>query len=294
MKKRKTEYKPRRVAMLGTAESHTQAPLEDPNWEIWGTGGPSPYITRADRWFDVHRLDGYPPEWQAGWRKTMAEFTPVIRELWMFYPKNLGPKTVEYPFQRIMNRFGTFFQTSSFSWMLALAIDEMRPLDESGLVRPVRNGDEIGIWGVDMEYGGEYYEQRQGLHHFFRVAAEAGIKVTMLTTSGVAYKPIPYPFWDDDPLLNKNRDRKKRCESDKARMTKLVESVEKSILRLDGAAVELRTLLEAPKTDLKKRLAMHEKNMAALNLALVEPKSQLLRVGGMIEQIDWLENYIKP
>lgn len=291
---KKTSYKPRRVAILGTAVSHLQAPFKDRSVEIWGTGGPSPYIERADRWFDVHRLAGYPPEWQAGWRKTIDEYKDRIAEMWMFYPVDLGPKTVEYPFHRIMTRFGTFFETSSFSWMLALAIDEMRPLGPDGLAKPVSNGDEILVFGVDMEYGGEYHEQRHGLQHFFEIAKQFGIKVTMLTTAGIAYRPIPYPFWDDDPLLNKNRHRKKNCEADKARLTRVVDGAEKGLLRLDGAAGELRALIEAPGADLSKRLAAHEKSMAAIRRSIVEPKEQLLRIDGMLEEIDWLENYIKP
>ena len=73
--------------MLGTAESHVQAPLNDPNQEIWGCGEPSDYVTHAERWFDVHRLDGYSPEWQEGWRKAIADKkkvtvlpTPVVGE----------------------------------------------------------------------------------------------------------------------------------------------------------------------------------------------------------------------
>ena len=80
---------------------------------------------------------------------------------------------------------------------MALAIAELRPKDGP----PVEG--EIGIWGVEMEHGTEYREQRVGFRHFIDLAKEIGIPVTRLVSGGLAYEPVPSPFWQDDPLLSK-------------------------------------------------------------------------------------------
>ena len=284
--------------MLGTAESHVQAPLNDPNQEIWGCGEPSDYVTHAERWFDVHRLDGYSPEWQEGWRKAIADKKKVIKELWMFYPEPLGPKIIPFPIQDMINRFGSFFLTSSFAWMFCKCIDEMRPLQKNGLAKPVRNGDEISIYGVDMEYGGEYYEQRPGLQHFMDSAKQLGIKVEMLASSGIAYQPIPYPFWDDDPMLNKVRLRQRHYRGQQVEFQALVESTGKALERNEGALNELRNLKKAkPKSPMKyadKKIAAITKQNADFERASAQPKEALLRIEGCLQEIDWFENYIKP
>src|SRR3990167_8308310 len=161
----------RKIALVGTASSGAGAPYDDLSFEIWGVSARAAYVTRANRWFELHRLDGEPPEWAASWRKTIADFTHDIGEVLMFWPEyKLAQKVTAYPYQQIADRFGTYFMTSSFSWMMALAIDEMRPLDKDGYPVAFHNGDEISIFGVDMEHGTEYQKQRTGFRHFIDIA----------------------------------------------------------------------------------------------------------------------------
>lgn len=188
----------RKIALVGTASSGASAPYNDPSWEIWGVSARADYVTRANRWFELHRLDGEPEDWANVWRATMRVFTHDVDLLYMFYPeKDLAPKVISYPYEKIVDRFGTYFMTSTFSWMMALAIDEMCPKG-----KPPKPGT-IGIWGVDMEYGTEYRQQRVGLRHFVDLARVLGIDIVRLADGGLAYEPIPYPFWQDDPLLSK-------------------------------------------------------------------------------------------
>ena len=133
---------PRRIAIVGTASSGCGAPFADESFEIWGVSKRAPYVTRANRWFELHRLDGEPPGWAAGWRKELKADSTDIGELLMFWPEySLAPNVTSYPYARIAERFGTYFMTSTFSWMMALAIDEMRPINAEGLSSPVRNGE---------------------------------------------------------------------------------------------------------------------------------------------------------
>ena len=187
----------RKVAIVGTAPSGVHAPYNDESWEIWGVGCRASYVVRADRWFELHRLSGEPEDWASEWRNSIKKWSHDC-EVWMLYPENLGPKIVEFPHQRITSKFGTFFLTSTFGWMMALAIDE--------------GVDEIGLWGVDMEYGTEYRSQRTGLRHFIDLARVLGIKITRLASGGVAYEPVPYPLIQDDPLLQKLGLRREQAE----------------------------------------------------------------------------------
>lgn len=191
---------PRKIALVGTASSGRQAPFDDPSWEIFGVSARANYVTRADRWFELHRLDGEDPRWAAEWRKTLKSWSGDIPILYMIYPEPDLGNVVQYPVDRMIGRFGSFFMTSTFSWMMALAIDEMAPY---GTFAP--KGSAISISGVDMEYGTEYMQQRAGLRHFIQVAKNLGIDVQVLGTGGMAYDPIPYPMWQDDPLLMKTR-----------------------------------------------------------------------------------------
>ena len=189
----------RKIALIGTGASGVEGPYDDESYEIWGVASRFPYVTRADRWFELHRMNGETQAWQDNWRKAMHN-SGLGREveLLMFYPEpELGPKVAAYPYQRITARFGTYFMTSSFSWMLALAIDELRP--KGG--EPVPG--ELGIWGVDMEYGTEYRQQRAGFRHFVDLARVMGVAISRFADSGLSFEPVPYPLWQDDPLINK-------------------------------------------------------------------------------------------
>ena len=186
-----------KIAMVGTAASGKHAPYNDSSYSIWGVSSRAAYVTRADRWFELHALRNEDPEWADQWRailKTSMAGTPI----YMLYPEPDLGNVIRYPHEEIVERFGTFFMQSTFSWMMALAIHELAPPGQ--FAEP---GTEIAIFGVDMEYGSEYVSQRHGFRHFMEIAKALGIRVTRLTSSGLSYEPVPYPMIQDDPLLSK-------------------------------------------------------------------------------------------
>ena len=153
---------PRKIALVGTSPTGESAPYHDDTWEIWGVSQRAKYVTRANRWFEIHRLDGEPRHFQEEWRASMRAFlnnkTTKPIPLYMMYPETgLTGNVIQYPVDAMIARFGAYFMTSSFAWMMAMAIDELRPLNGRKV-----NG-EIGIYGVEMEYGTEYRKQRVGL-----------------------------------------------------------------------------------------------------------------------------------
>lgn len=277
----------RKIALVGTASSATAAPYNDESWEIWGVATRAQFVTRANRWFELHRIEGEGEDWAENWRKSLKAFSHDV-ELLMFYPEpNLGPKVSTYPTERITQRFGTYFMTSSFAWMIALAIDELRP--EKG--KPVKG--EIGIWGVEMEYGTEYREQRAGFRHFIDLARVMGIGITRLAGGGLAYEPVPYPLWQDDPLLTKLAIRTKVVQDSLARFDKSIRLTRTQIAQNNAVMQELGRLEQAD-YDVPARLAELEKETAGLMEMSGNLSKDIVRNEAYLEEQQWLKDYLSP
>jgi len=276
----------RKIAMIGTAPSAEEAPFRDESYEIWGVASRMKYVTRADRWFELHRLDGEPESFQQHWRRDLKVWSSEV-DLYMLYPEpDLGPSVINYPYDSIVDRFGTFFMTSSFSWMMALAIDELRP----------RNGEpvdgSIGIWGVDMEYGTEYSHQRVGFRHFIEIARLLGIPVSRFANTGLSFEPVPYPIWQDDPLLSKIT---KRGEDNNAKL----EDSEESLKRTHTMIAQNRMAIEElSKPLLKKerlnRVAFLERELAGLLEESSKLSVDIVHCCAVKAELDYLLDYINP
>ena len=281
----------RKIALVGTTSTGVNAPYNDESYEIWGVSMRAAYVTRANRWFELHRLDGEPQAWANNWRKAMRAFTPDIPEVLMFYPEHdLAPNVVAYPYERIRARFGSFSMTSTFSWMMALAIDEMRPLMPDGAIDFSLDA-EIAIFGVEMEHGTEYAQQRTGFRHFIDLARFARIQVTSAVTGGLVHEPVPYPFWQDDPLLNKLEIRN---QDTKNRLTAFDKSIRdtRTMIAQNGAVMEEIELSK------KKgyRRADRIKDLAEETQALLQTSSELskdiVRAEAANEEQSWLADYL--
>ncbi len=289
--------KPRKIAMLGTAPSCSQAPFDDPDWEIWGVGIRNDFIERADRWFEVHPLDKEPKAWTKEWRHLIKSWSdPNARvlmdkcELWMFYPEpDLSPRVVQYPVEAIQQKYGSYFMTSSFGWMLALAIEELTldPDFEDGK-------HTIGLWGVEMEYSTEYAEQRAGLRHFLEVASLAGIKISLLATGGAAHEPVAYPWCLYDPLLLKVLLRQSVIEIDLSEHKLVYNSTIARIKQLELLLEELDAAEGKPKKWFKERRAKHTTNTNKLKQKLPEYTKKIDWNQGALEDNQWTHRYLKP
>lgn len=279
----------RKIALIGTAPSGAEAPFGDESWEIWGVASRMQYVTRADRWFELHRLSGESPDFQRNWRKDIRRFSSEV-ELYMFYPEpDLGPKVIPYPYQHIVDRFGTYFMTSSFSWMLAMAIDELRPVNaapEEGM---------LGVWGVDMEYGTEYRQQRAGFKHFVDLARAWCIPVTRFLDSGLSFEPVPYPLWQDDPLQNKLTS---RMRENRAQIEKLNTSLRhtRSMIAQNRMVIsELKALLPTlDAASVGKRITALDKELDRLMDTSATLSKDIVHHDAIDEEQRWLDDYLSP
>lgn len=274
---------PRKIAIVGTAGSASEAPYNDPAFEIWGVSARAACVVKAERWYELHRLDGEPREWAAAWRETLSGFigdTP----LYMLYPEPALAKTVlTYPYDEIVSRFGTYFMTSTFSWMLAHAIHELRPTRFAK-----GKGAEIFICGVDMEAGTEYTQQRAGFRHFIHLASELGIIVTRLGEGGQTYEPIPYPMWQDDPLLCKLEWRKKQTADRLAVLDKLIRANRETMSHTQG---ELAVWQEVSN---KERIAKCEKMLVDLTSTSAAISLEIAQLEGRADENNWALDYLQP
>ncbi len=221
------------------------------------------------------------------WRETVKTFSHDV-ELLMFYPEpDLGPRVTAYPAERITARFGTYFMTSTFAWMMALAIDEMCPQGDKWVP------GEIGIWGVEMEYGTEYRQQRAGFRHFIDLARILGIKVTQLASSGLAYEPVPYPMWQDDPLLNKlelrsEQTRKRLADYDGSlRITRSMIAQNKAVMEEIGRSKQKGYRRAERLAELDKETTNLMETSAKLSRDITESE-------GANEEQRWLLDYLSP
>lgn len=251
------ETKTRKIALVGTASSNINAPVDDPDWEIWGVSARASHITRATRWFELHDIEAHPREWARSWRSELKAKVTHDCELMMmpqFLEPNLGPRVVPYPYQRIVRRFGAYFMTSTFAWMTALAIDELRPENASPI------DGEIFVCGVEMEYGTEYRHQRAGFRHFMDVAQLLGIPVTRLAASGLALEPVPYPFWQGDPLQAVMEKRFERTKETLDNLDKSLKATGTLIAQDNAIAAEIERMKKGD-YDADKRLASVRKEI---------------------------------
>jgi len=196
--------KARKVMILGTAYSARLAPCwDDPTWEVWGSSRVQPYVTRRDRWFETHNLDHLRAtqgdEWTDGWIKDMKDFEKRLPcPLYMFFPKpDLFGRVHDINADYYREKFGSFFLTSSMAWQLAIFLDEVAPNGKAP------KGTKLGMYGVELDFGTEYRGQRSGVRHFLQLARHFGIETVLFNAGGLVYEPTPYPFWTEDPLVEK-------------------------------------------------------------------------------------------
>jgi hypothetical protein len=171
--------------------------------------------------------------------------------------------------------------------MIAMAIDELRPAGG----QPTEG--HIGIWGVEMEYGTEYRQQRVGFRHFIAIAHLLGIPVSRSVAGGLAYEPVPYPMWQDDPLLNKVEQR--RDDSSKE-LAELDESIRltRSLIAQNHALMN-----ELPRTmkddyDAAARMAELEKETENLMKTSAGLSKSIVALEAVNDEQGWLLDYLSP
>lgn len=207
----------KRIAICGFASSSRHLiPVNDPTWEVWGLNQLYRHIPRADRWFDIHR----------NWNEEVVpgtDYVGWIKEcgipFYMADPQPDLPTSVRFPIERLIAKFGVDYFTSTIAFMLALAIDEIdqkveaRLVAESVVALGVPEGDrpvvseiparvrqlyseyEIGVFGVDLVVGEEYFDQKPCAEFWLGVASTGrGITVFLPPQSALCKQAYRYGY----------------------------------------------------------------------------------------------------
>lgn len=219
-----TEAKLLKIALVGTApSSRLLAPYGDPAWDIWVCSpGNMTGIPRITRWFEIHASMSWPENQQYGpnyveWMKKQP--FPVYMQ-----SKEWVPNAIVYPKDEMVQKFGGDFFTSSFSWMMALAIHE--------------GASEIALYGIDMASREEYIQQRPGFYFFRREARKLGIKVSAPHESDIMTSPPLYGFSESRPYYRKLLTRELEIKERVGAMRQQLQEKEKlqyNIAYLEGA-----------------------------------------------------------
>lgn len=215
------EKQPLKVALIGTAPSSKMlAPFNDPSWKIWACSpGNQNQLPRVDVWFELHGNLHWPEHASYGlpyieWLKTLK--IPVYMQ-----NQEYVPHAVIFPKDEMIKEFGRDFFTSSFAWMMALAIHQ--------------GAKEIALFGIDMASRDEYILQRPGFYFFKHIAEQRGIKVSAPHESDIMQPPGLYGFSDVTPFGRKTLAREKELKDRVAGLEQQQAQITQSLHYLKGA-----------------------------------------------------------
>lgn len=173
----------KKVAIIGFSQHKTEAPYDDPSFEIWGLNDLHESIPRWNRWFEMHS-DKQIKDYCS--RKQGVPYLEGLSKLnvpvYMQKVRPEVPTSVEYPIDHMKAKFGDYF-TNSISFMLAMAIEERY--------------DVIHVYGVDMAQDSEYGQQRPSCEYFLGIAVGRGIKIHLPKTSDLLKVRWMYGYEDE-------------------------------------------------------------------------------------------------
>jgi hypothetical protein len=173
-----------KMAIVGFAASSMHlAPFNDPSWEIVGLNQLYRKIPRADRWLEIHAnyLDAVVEG--TDHKKWLAE-API--PIYMADRVPGIPNSVRFPIERVMKGHLDYF-TSTVAFAVALAIEE--------------GFKEIGLWGIDLIVGDEYFYQKPCAEFWLGVAHGKGITVTLPNTTALCKQSHRYGYESEPKSL---------------------------------------------------------------------------------------------
>lgn len=219
-----------KVAIVGTCPSSRMlAPFNNPDWEIWACSVDNMNrLPRVDRWFELHGDLGWenPPSWEApffAWLNAQS-FRLYVQNTWLF-----RPDAIRFPAEEITGKFGTYWFTSMFAWMMAFAIHE--------------GATEIALFGADMAANSEYGHQKPALRRFIEIAEAQGIRVGAPLESDILQPPPLYGYSIATPMGRKlavrEREILERVATLRANRERAVRQYDHDIDHLVGALDQL-------------------------------------------------------
>lgn len=234
-----------KIALIGTAPgSRAVAPCDDPSWKIWGCSqGNQAILPRVDAWFELHALTYLmAPENRTWTIPYCAWLKSQTFPVYMQEKNDLVPGAIIFPIGKIIEQFGRNWLTSSIAMMMAYAISQMR------------EGDEIGLFGVDMAAMQEHYTmQRAGLWRMIEICKDRGIKVSIPHESDLGQQPPIYGYCEATLMGRKLYHRLAELEQARAGLAQKRDQLHCEVAYFDGAIEQakyfIRTFLDGADAD---------------------------------------------
>lgn len=174
-----------KVALVGPQSDAINAPVDDPQWDIWGLNDCAYYLRdgeglfRADAWWELHpadeRLWARRPEGYREWLRDlpcwlyMFEFNAVICNL---QPKHIDSETLVEQ--------GRDFFTCTTAYQIARALQ--------------LKYQTIGVWGMSFQAKRELVAERDCVSYWLGVAEGRGVQV--ITNEQLLCYPYRYGLDD--------------------------------------------------------------------------------------------------
>jgi hypothetical protein len=135
------------------------------------------------------------------------------------------PNAITFPKDELVAEFGKDFFTSSFAWMMALAMKQ--------------GATEIALFGIDMASRDEYILQRPGFFFFKHIAKTRGIKVWAPNESDIMQPPGLYGYSEVTPFGRKILARKAEIKGRLDAIKQQRDQASHSATYLEGALEDL-------------------------------------------------------
>ena len=230
----------KKIAVCGFASaSRHRMPVTDPGWEIWSLNQLNRHIPRADRHFDIHY------KWEEGnvpgtdHPRVLAQFPGPV---YMVDPPESIPTGVRFPIEKMIAKFGDYY-TSTVACMLALAINEIDELVEERVgtdaltptaLRGLYNEYCIGIFGIDLVVGTEYFYQKACVEYYIGQACGRGLTVYLPPETALCKQTHRYGWQEEQAGIVKLSELEARQAALVARKNGLVSTLQ----TVDGALQE--------------------------------------------------------
>lgn len=216
-----------KIALVGTCPSSRMlAPYADKSWEIWACSPDNAYgrLPRISAWFEIHGDLLWPESSEWGAPRYVEWLNSQNFKIYAI--DNSAIKNAEeFPKDKMLEKFGYYFFTSTFSWAFALAL--------------VKGATDIGLYGIDMSVNSEYAHQRPALQHFIWLAAQSGVRVTAPDESDILRPPPLYGYADATPMGRKLAVRERELQGRVDQMKRQAEELARNIAFLDGAIEDI-------------------------------------------------------
>lgn len=214
-----------KVALVGTCpSSRLLAPYTNGDWEIWACspGNAFGILPRVSRWFEIHGDLGWPEHEQ--WRRPGDYIDWLNKQDFTVYAQSQEhiKRARPYPLDEMIAKHSLYFFTSTFAYMMALAIAE--------------GAEEIGLFGIDMTLPGEYADQRPAMQHFIAMCMAMGIKIGAPDESDIMRPPPLYGWVDGTPAGRKLHVYQRELEDKIEDAERLTRQKQLDIAMLKGAS----------------------------------------------------------